>query len=102
MIGKKYVPSANNDRLNYLLQFLYNIFHIHFGIIFDIKDSDFDSRAERIRSLKSIRSIFLDLKKGKVPYIPYFYEFLIPSEGKSGTSECSDYTVGDYNRGRIR
>ncbi len=102
VIGKKYVPSANNDRLNYLLQFLYNIFHIHFGIIFDIKDSDFDSRAERIRSLKSIRSIFLDLKKGKVPYIPYFYEFLIPSEGKSGTSECSDYTVDDYNRGRIR
>lgn len=90
IIGKKYKPSENNDRLNYLLLFLYNIFDIYMGSIFDIKDSDFDEKAEKIRCLRSIRSIFLDLKAGKVPYIPYFYEFLVAEEGKHDSFNRTD------------
>ncbi len=108
MIGKKYVPSENNDRLNYLLLFLYKIFSIYAGTIFDIKDADFDKKAEIIRSLKSIRNIFIDLKNGKIPYIPYFYEFLVPGEGKYESyrhlnSSFSNIDEDEpFNRKRIR
>lgn len=80
-IGKKFKSSANNDRLNYLFLFLFSLFGAYQETIFDIDNYDFDKKAEKIQSLKAIRKLFNDLKKGKVPYIPYLHEFLIAEEG---------------------
>lgn len=71
--GKKYKASKNNDRLVGMLCFLNSIFKID---IYSISEYEYDRMSEIVTSLKEIRKLFLDLKNCKVPYVPYFYEFL--------------------------
>lgn len=68
-----YLSSENNDRLTFLLEYLYRIFD---DTIYEIDDKTFDEKCEKVEELNKVKKLVKTIKKEDkgIPYIPYFHE----------------------------
>ncbi len=74
-----YEVDYNFDRLSMLLCFIFSIFYKE---IFEIDEYEYDKLSEKIKTLKNMKKIFVELKKRykDLPYIPYMDELIEKDE----------------------